>query len=53
MKKLVSLTLALVLIITCLSGIVFAADPIAKVVTGDKTVEVTTVDQLAAAIEIG
>jgi len=51
MKKLVSLTLALVLIITCLSGIVFAADPIAKVVTGDKTVEVTTVDQLAAAID--
>jgi len=51
MKKLVSLTLALVLIVTCLSGLVFAADPIAKVETAGKTVEVTTVDELVAAID--
>lgn len=51
MKKLVSMTLALVLMVICLTGISFAADPIATVTTGDKTVEVTTVEDLVAAID--
>ncbi len=51
MKKLISLTLALVLIVTCLSGLVFAADPIAKVETNGKTVEVETLADLAASID--
>ena len=38
MKKLVSLTLALVMIVTCLSGLCFAADPIATIETNGKTV---------------
>ena len=50
MKKMLSLLVALTLIATCLSGVVFAADPIAKVVTGDKTVEVATLAELSAAI---
>lgn len=51
MKKLVSLTLALVLIVACLAGISFAADPIAKVETKGKTVEVATVEDMLAAID--
>ncbi len=50
MKKLLSLVLALTLIVTCLSGVVFAADPIARVETGGRAVEVTSVPQLQAAI---
>ena len=42
MKKLVSLVLALVLVVTCLSGLSFAADPVARVINGDKVIEVTT-----------
>ena len=51
MKKLVSLTLALVMIVTCLAGISFAADPIAKVETNGKVVEVATMEELLAAID--
>ncbi len=51
MKKLVSLTLALVMIVTCLAGISFAADPIATIETNGKTVEATTLEELLAAID--
>lgn len=51
MKKLISLVLALILTVTCLSTLSFAADPIAKIVTGDKTVEVATVPEITAAID--
>ena len=51
MKKLLSLTLALVMIVTCLAGISFAADPIATVETNGKTVEVATVEDMIAAID--
>ena len=37
MKKLIALTLALVLALTCLSGVVFAIDPIAEVTNDGKT----------------
>lgn len=50
MKKFASLLLALALVITCLSSLAFAADPIATVTTGDKTVEVTTIPDLTKAI---
>ena len=50
MKKFVSLLIALTLIVTCLSGVVFAADPIAKVETNGRVVEVANVVQLQGAI---
>ena len=50
MKKLLSLTLALVMIVTCLAGISFAADPIAEVTTGTETVKVTTRQELFDAL---
>ena len=50
MKKLISLLVALALIVTCLSGMVFAADPIAKVETNGRVVEVANVVQLQGAI---
>ena len=50
MKKLISLLVAAVLVVTCLSGVCFAADPIAKVETNGKTVEVTDISQLPAAV---
>jgi len=45
-----SLFVALTLIVTCLSGMVFAADPIAKVETGGKVVEVANVTELLDAV---
>lgn len=51
MKKLISLTLALVLVAACLCGVCFAADPIATVTTGSTTVEATTVDEIIAALD--
>ena len=49
MKKLLSLTLVLVMIVTCLAGISFAADPIAEVTNGTKVTQVTDVTELADA----
>ena len=60
MKKLISLTLALIMIIACLSGLAVAADPtvpsepgkpIAKVTTGTKVVECNTVAEMVAAVD--
>ena len=51
MKKLISLTIALVLIITCLSAIVFAIDPIAEITTAGKTSKVYSIDDLVYAID--
>ena len=51
MKKLISLTLALVMIVACLAGLAVAADPIAKVTTGTTTVEVETVADMVAAVD--
>ncbi len=55
MKKALSLILALVMIVTCLSGVVFAevpANAIASVVTGDaEPVYATTLDELLTAID--
>ena len=51
MKKIISLSLALVMILTCLAGISFAADPIATIETNGKTVEATTLEELLAAID--
>ena len=39
MKKLFSLLLALTLVVTCLAGVSFAADPVARIINGDKVVE--------------
>jgi len=49
MKKLLSLTLALVMIVTCLAGISFAADPIAEVTNGSKVTQITDVKELNSA----
>lgn len=51
MKKLLSLILALTLIVTCLSGVCFAADPIAIVTNGEFTKEVFTLDELLAGVK--
>ena len=51
MKKLISLTLVLVLIVACLSGISFAADPIATITNGSTSVDVNTVDEIIAALD--
>ncbi len=51
MKKLVSLILALVLIVTCLSGLCFAADPIAEVTNGTETKTVDTLGALLAEVK--
>ena len=60
MKKLISLTLALIMIIACLSGLAVAADPtvpsepgkpIAKATTGTKTTECKTVEEMLAAVD--
>jgi len=51
MKKLISLTLALVLLVTCLSGVCFAADPIATVTNGEFVKEVYTLDELLAGVK--
>ena len=50
MKKLLSLTLALVMIVTCLAGISFAADPIAEVTNGTETIKVADYEELKAAV---
>ncbi len=46
MKKLLSLVLALTLIVTCLSGVVFAIDPIAEVTNDGKTEKVYEVQDM-------
>jgi len=46
MKKLLSLLLALTLIATCLSGVVFADDPLAEVTVNGETTVVTTVQEM-------
>ena len=46
MKKMLSLILALVLVATCLSGVVFADDPIAEVTVNGVTTKVNTVDEM-------
>ena len=51
MKKIISLSLALVMILTCLAGISFAADPIAEVTNGSETIKVETLEDLLAAIK--
>jgi len=59
MKKLVSLTLTLVMILACLSGLALAegtvpadaAKPIAIVTTGTTTVECKTVEEMVAAVD--
>jgi len=51
MKKLISLTLALVMLCTCLSGLVFAADPIAKVTTNDQTTDCMTMEEVVSLID--
>jgi len=50
MKKLLSLTLALVMIVTCLAGLASAAT-IATIETNGKTVEAATVEDIIAAID--
>jgi len=50
MKKIISLTLALVIIAACLSGLCFAADPIARIETNGRTTEIKSLEMLAAAI---
>jgi len=50
MKKLIALALALVLAVTCLSGVVFAIDPIAEVTNDGKTSKVYSIDDLTAAV---
>ncbi len=51
MKKMLSLILALVLIATCLSGVVFADDPIAEVTVNGVTTKVNTVDEMRNAVK--
>lgn len=51
MKRALSLLLAAVLMIGCLAGVSFAADPIAEVTNSQGTSSVTTVDDLLAAVE--
>ncbi len=51
MKKLIALTLALVLAITCLSGVVFAIDPLAEVTNNGKTSKVYSIDDLCANVD--
>ena len=46
MKKMLSLILALVLAATCLSGVVFADDPLAEVTVNGETTVVTTVQEM-------
>ena len=51
MKKLISLALALVMIVTCLSTLSLAADPIAKVTTGTTVTECATMDEVVSLID--
>ncbi len=46
MKKLISLIVALVMVVTCLAGISFAADPVAEVTNGSKVTQITDVKEL-------
>ncbi len=51
MKRLVSLTLILVLLAACLSGLCFAADPIAEITNGSSTITVDTVSGMLGAVD--
>ena len=51
MKTLISLTLPLIMLVTCLAGISFAADPVATIVTGSKVVEAADLSEVLAAID--
>jgi len=50
MKKLISLTLILVMLAACLSGLCFAANPIAEVTNGSSTTTVDTVSGMLASV---
>ena len=50
MKKLISLLVALVLVVTCLAGISFAADPLFEVTNGSEVKTVDTVADMLALI---
>jgi hypothetical protein len=51
MKRFVSLTLVLVMLAACLSGLCFAADPIAEITNGSSTTTVDTVSGMLASVD--